>query len=100
MARLFEPERSLADLADVMNAVCLARRNGLLVSIRGGGHNAAELGMCDDGLVIDLSRIRYTHVDPKAGAVRAGADAHGPMWIMLRTRLAWRFRPGLSLRPE
>jgi FAD/FMN-containing dehydrogenase len=62
-----------SDVADVMAAVRFARENGLLVSIRGGGHNAAGLGVCDDGLVIDLSAIRYTQIDPKSGIVRVGA---------------------------
>src|SRR5271157_5278505 len=53
-----------ADVADVITVVNFGRENGLLVSIRGGGHNAGGLGVCDDGLVIDLSLIRYTHVDP------------------------------------
>jgi FAD/FMN-containing dehydrogenase len=61
-----------ADVADVMAAVRFGRDNELLVSIRSGGHNAAGLGICDDGLVIDLSAIRYTHVDPKTSTVRAG----------------------------
>jgi FAD/FMN-containing dehydrogenase len=61
-----------ADVADVIAAINFARENGLLVSIRGGGHNAGGLGVCDDGLVIDLSLIRYTHVDPQARAVRVG----------------------------
>src|SRR5258708_35943352 len=43
-----------------------------MVSVRGGGNNAGGLGICDDGLVIDLSLIRYTHVDPEAGTVRVG----------------------------
>jgi FAD/FMN-containing dehydrogenase len=60
------------DAADVITAVQFGRDNGLLVSVRSGGHNAAGLGVCDDGLVIDLSGIRYTHVDPKSGAVRVG----------------------------
>ena len=60
------------DTADVMAAVRFARENEMLVSIRGGGHNAAGSGVCDDGLVIDLSRIRYTHVDPKTATVRVG----------------------------
>jgi FAD/FMN-containing dehydrogenase len=64
-----------ADAADVMNAVCIARKDGMLVSIRGGGHNAAGLGVCDDGLVIDLSPMRYTHVDPKTGTVRVGGGS-------------------------
>ena len=62
-----------ADVADVIAAVNFARECNLLVSIRSGGHNAGGLGVCDDGLVIDLSRIRYTHVHPVAGTVRVGA---------------------------
>ena len=61
-----------ADVADVIAAVNFGRENNLLVSIRGGGHNAGGLGVCDDGLVIDLSLIRYTHVDPVARTVRVG----------------------------
>ncbi len=61
-----------ADVADVIVAVNFARERNLLVSIRGGGHNAGGLGVCDDGLVIDLSLIRYTHVDPLAKTVRVG----------------------------
>src|SRR5438105_12767188 len=64
-----------ADVADVIAAVNFGRENNLLVSIRGGGHNAGGLGICDDGLVIDLSRIRYTHVDPEAGTVRVGGGS-------------------------
>jgi FAD/FMN-containing dehydrogenase len=64
-----------ADVADVIAAVRFAREQNLLVSVRGGGHNAAGSGVCDDGLVIDLSLIRYTHVDPKAGTVRVGGGA-------------------------
>ena len=47
-----------ADVADVISAVNFGRENKLLVAIRGGGHNAGGLGVCDNGLVIDLSRIR------------------------------------------
>lgn len=61
-----------ADTADVMAAIHFARRHELLVSIRGGGHNAGGLGVCDGGLVIDLARIRYVHVDPAARTVRVG----------------------------
>ncbi|HEX6777707.1 MAG TPA: FAD-dependent oxidoreductase, partial [Ktedonobacterales bacterium] len=64
-----------ADEADVIAAVNFGRENGLLVSIRGGGHNAGGLGVCDGGLVIDLSRMRYTHVYPEAGTVRVGGGA-------------------------
>ena len=61
-----------ADVADVITAVDFGRQNDLRVSIRGGGHNAGGLGVCDDGLVIDLSLMKYVHVDPAARTVRVG----------------------------
>src|SRR5687767_10774199 len=64
-----------ADVADVQTAVNFAREQKLLVSIRGGGHNAIGLGVCDDGLVIDLSPIRYVRVDPKKKTVLVGGGA-------------------------
>ncbi len=60
------------DAADVITAVNFGRQQDLKVSIRGGGHNAGGLAICDDGLVIDLSRIKYVHVDPAARTVRVG----------------------------
>lgn len=59
-----------ADVADVMACVNYGGEAGLRVSIRCGGHNAAGLGVCDDGLVIDLSRMRGVRVDPAARTVR------------------------------
>jgi hypothetical protein len=61
------------DVADVMAAVRFGRANHLRVSVRGGGHNAAGLGVCDDGLVIDLAPINYVRVDPSARTVLVGA---------------------------
>ena len=66
-----------ADVADVIRSVNFARDNNLLVSIRGGGHNAGGLGICDDGLVIDLAPIKYTRVDPAARTVTVGG---GCVW--------------------
>jgi len=60
------------DVTDVVTAVNFGKENNLLVSVRGGGHNAGGLGICDDGLVIDLSNIRYTYVDKKAKTIRVG----------------------------
>ena len=59
-----------ADVADVIGAVNFARENDLLLAIRGGGHNGGGLGVCDDGLVIDLSAMQGIRVDPKARTVR------------------------------
>src|SRR6201984_572196 len=66
-----------ADLANVIRSVNFARDNDLLVSIRGGGHNAGGLGVCDDGLVIDLAPIKYTRVDPAGRTVTVGG---GCVW--------------------
>src|SRR5438128_3020204 len=59
-----------AGVADVITAVNFARENNLLVAVRSGGHNAAGLGVCDGGLVIDLSRMKGVRVDPAARTVR------------------------------
>jgi hypothetical protein len=64
-----------ADVADVIEAVVAADRHDLLVSVRGGGHNAGGLGVCDDGLVIDLSEMRGIRVDAAAGTVRVEGGA-------------------------
>ena len=65
------------DVADVMAAVRYGRENGMLTAIRGGGHNGAGLGTCDDGLVIDLSRMKGVRVDPTSHTARVGA---GCVW--------------------
>ena len=51
-------------VADVIAAVNFAREKKLPLAVRGGGHNGAGLGLCDDGLVIDLSEMRGVRVDP------------------------------------
>jgi UDP-N-acetylenolpyruvoylglucosamine reductase len=65
------------DVADVIHSVNFGRENGLLVSVRGGGHNAGGLGLVDDGLVIDLSGIKFVLVDPKEKTVKVGG---GNVW--------------------
>jgi len=59
-----------ADAADVIAAVNFGREHDLLIAVRGGGHNGAGLGSCNDGLVIDLSLMKGIHVDQAAGTVR------------------------------
>jgi FAD/FMN-containing dehydrogenase len=58
------------DVADVITAVNFGREQGLLIAVRGGGHNGPGLGSCDDGLVIDLSTMKSVRVDPSTGTVR------------------------------
>lgn len=60
---------------DVVVAVRFARDNGWHASVRGGGHNAAGLAVCDDGLVIDLSGMREVEVDAQAKRARAQGGA-------------------------
>jgi FAD binding domain len=60
-----------AGVADVITSVNFAKEHGLLVAVRGGGHNAAGNAVCDDGLVIDLSLMKAVRVDPLAQTVRA-----------------------------
>ena len=63
------------DTADVIASVNFARANDVLVAVRGGGHNVAGRALCDDGLVIDLSRMRSVHVDPATRTVRVQGGA-------------------------
>ena len=60
----------VADVADVLACVAYARDNVLPLAIRGGGHHGGGFGVWDDALVIDLSGLRSTSVDPVAGTVR------------------------------
>lgn len=64
-----------SNVDDVVASVAFARDNGLLLAVRGGGHNAAGLAVCDDGLVVDLSGLRDVHVDSKAHKARAQGGA-------------------------
>ena len=62
-------------VGDVQSAIRFARQSGLLTAVRGGGHNAAGLGVCDGGVVIDLRGMRDVIVDPKTRIARAGGGA-------------------------
>jgi FAD/FMN-containing dehydrogenase len=63
--------------ADVVDAVLLARKLGLAVSVRGGGHNVAGRATNDDGLMIDLSPMKGIQVDAAARTARAQG---GVLW--------------------
>ena len=62
-----------AGAADVMAAVRFARDHGLLVSVKGGGHNITGNAVCEGGLMIDLSPMKSIRVDPVKRTTRAEA---------------------------
>ena len=64
-------------VADIVDAVELAKTSGLEVAVRGGGHNVAGRATIDDGVMIDLSLMRGVHVDPLARTARAQG---GVLW--------------------
>ena len=63
--------------AQVVAAQRLARRRGLEISVRGGGHGVAGHAICDGGLVIDLSGMRSVSVDPR---LRVAHAQGGALW--------------------
>src|SRR5215208_729572 len=60
-----------AGAADVIAGVTFAREHGLLLAIKGSGHNVAGTAVCDDGLLLDLSPMTGIHVDPVRRTARA-----------------------------
>ena len=86
-------------MADVIAAVNFARDQGLLLAIRGGGHNGPGLGSCNDGLVIDLSLMKGVRVDPANRTVRVEPAARPATSITRRTRSASPCRSASCRRP-
>jgi FAD/FMN-containing dehydrogenase len=64
-----------ADAEDVATAVRFATEHDLPLAVRGGGHNVAGTAMVDDGLVIDLSRMRAVHLDTAGRTVHVQGGA-------------------------
>ncbi|MFT4612362.1 MAG: hypothetical protein ACJA1H_002675 [Glaciecola sp.] len=62
---------------DVIASVNFGRDNNVLIAIRGGGHSGPGLGLCNDGLVIDLSGIKFVDVDTSNNTVKVGG---GNIW--------------------
>ena len=60
-----------AGVADVIAAVRFARTHGIMLSVRGGGHNITGNAVCEGGLMIDLSRMKSVRVDPVGRIARA-----------------------------
>lgn len=57
---------------DVRETILFARANGVLLSVKGGGHNVAGTSLTDGGLTIDMSRMRSVEVDPRRRLARVG----------------------------
>jgi FAD/FMN-containing dehydrogenase len=66
------------DADDVAMSLAFAQAHGLEIAVRGGGHNPAGHCAVDDGLVIDLSRMRHVEVDPDA---RIAHSEGGATWL-------------------
>ena len=62
-----------ATAADVGRAVRFAATNGLVLSIKGGGHNIAGTSIARGGLTLDMSLLREVSMDQSARLVHAGA---------------------------
>jgi FAD/FMN-containing dehydrogenase len=75
---------------DVPHTISFARANGLEISIRGGGHNIAGSALCDDGVMIDFSKMRSVKVDErsKRAYVEPGATLADFDQVTLRYGLA------------
>jgi FAD/FMN-containing dehydrogenase len=63
------------DADDVAAALAFGQEQGLEIAVRGGGHNPAGHCSVDDGLVVDLSRMRDVEVDPDDRIARSGGGA-------------------------
>ena len=69
-----------ADVSDIIACVRFAQDHALPVAVRGSGHACAGTALCDDGLVVDMSRMkgiraRWRH---RAGQARRHLGGHGP----------------------
>jgi FAD/FMN-containing dehydrogenase len=60
----------VVDVGDVIAALRFGREAGLPIAVRGGGHHGAGFGTVDDGVVIDLGRLKGIRVDPAARTAR------------------------------
>jgi FAD/FMN-containing dehydrogenase len=63
----------VAGVADIIATVRFAREHGLLLAVKGGGHNITGNAVCEGGLMLDLSAMKSVRVDPVGHRARAEA---------------------------
>src|SRR5438105_611479 len=85
-----------AGVADVMSAVKFARRHGLRVAVRSGGHSFPGLSIADDAFVIDLSPMKGVRVDPQDRTARVQAGVLDELMTIVVHRKA----PALPFVPD
>tara|TARA_R110002003_G_scaffold202_7_gene15706 strand:- start:9285 stop:9659 length:375 start_codon:yes stop_codon:yes gene_type:complete len=60
---------------DVSATLALIRQHKIPFTVRGGGHATSGAASIEDGIVIDLSKMRKVTVDPEAKTIRAEGGA-------------------------
>ena len=83
------------NVADIVDAVKLAKAASLEIAVRGGGHNVAGRATIDNGIMIDLSLMKGIHVSRRHGPHGRRAGSSGRSSIARRSCTAWR-RPAAS----
>jgi FAD/FMN-containing dehydrogenase len=78
-----------ASLKDIQLAVRFARDNELVTAVRSGGHSFAGYGVCEDGLVIDLSLMKRAVVDPVHERIRIEPGSLQASWIVSLSPSKW-----------
>lgn len=67
----------VASADDVSATLSQIRKNSIPFTVRGGGHSTSGAASIEDGIVIDLSKMRKVSVDTQAKTVRAEG---GTIW--------------------
>jgi FAD/FMN-containing dehydrogenase len=77
--RAFDPHPAVivrcASPSDVARTLDFAQTKNLTLAVHGGGHSRLGYGMCDGGVVIDLSEMKRVEVDARKGVARVEAGA-------------------------
>jgi hypothetical protein len=82
----------VANDADVVRVIALARETGLELAVRSGGHSIPGHSVSEGGIVLDLGDLRGIDIDPDGGGQRRGS----PRWSSPTppTKTGWRWASG------